>query len=152
MSQPNRTPGADTSGYPCTDCNLGALKRRSQIDFEIDFYERILSRDPVYSEVLFNLGELFSIKGWYRRALQVDNRLAQLRPQDPLVLYNLACSHALLQQREEALTALRRSIAAGYDDFEHLAQDPDLESLRQSPEFTQFIKELLTTLTPTRWI
>jgi tetratricopeptide (TPR) repeat protein len=152
MSTPNPTPASDTSGYLGSECNLGALKKRPQIDFEIDFYERILSRDPAYTEVLFNLGELFSIKGWPRRALQVDSRLAQLRPKDPLVLYNLACSHALLQQREESLAALRRAVEAGYDDFEHLAQDPDLDSLRQSPEFMRFVKDLLAAATPTRWV
>jgi tetratricopeptide (TPR) repeat protein len=152
MSTPERTPGTDAQGYPSIECSLGSLKSRSQIDFEVDFFERILSRDPGYVEVLCNLGELFSIKGWSRRALQVDKRLAQLRPRDPLVLYNLACSYALLQRADEAVATLRRAVEAGYRDFDHLEQDPDLDGIRPSPEFIQFMKELVDTLSKTRSI
>src|SRR5262249_55123441 len=53
-------------------CRLGTLCKRSQLDFEIEFFERILSRDPNYVEVLMILGELFTQKGCHRRALQVD--------------------------------------------------------------------------------
>src|SRR5580765_4322480 len=83
-------------------CRLSTLRKRSQLDFEIDFFERILSRDPNYVEVLMNLGELFSEKGCHRRALQVDLRLAQLRPRSETVMYNLACSYAMLNQKTEA--------------------------------------------------
>lgn len=152
MSTPDRTPGMDAQGYPCTECSLSSLKSRPQIDFEIDFFERILSRDPGYVEVLCNLGELFSIKGWSRRALQVDKRLSQLRPRDPLVHYNLACSYALLQHAEEAVATLRRAVEVGYRDFEHLEQDPDLDGIRQSPEYGQFMKELMDTLAKSRSI
>src|SRR4029077_10257234 len=75
-------------------CRLATLRKRSQLDFEIEFFERILSRDPNYVEVLINLGDLFTKKGCHRRALQVDLRLARLCPKSPAVLYNLACSHA----------------------------------------------------------
>src|SRR5258708_40277432 len=92
-----------------TSCRLATLRKRSQIDFEIEFFERILSRDPNYVEVLMNLGDLFTKKGCHRRALQVDLRLARLCPRNPDVLYNLACSHALLDHTTDALEALRHA-------------------------------------------
>src|SRR5579864_3671824 len=86
-----------------TGCRLAALRKRSQVDFEIEFFERILSRDPNYVEVLMNLGDLFTKKGCHRRALLVDLRLARLRPKSAEVMYNLACSHAQLSHVPEAL-------------------------------------------------
>ena len=142
MSKSKRSAAGNANDYPCTDCNLEALKKRPQTDFEIDFFERILNRDPSYIEVLLNLGELFAIKGWHRRALQVDRRLSELRPRDPLVCYNLACSYALLHQTEEAVAALRRAVSVGYGDIQYLTQDPDLDSIRGSAEFIQFMKDL----------
>ena len=142
MSKSKRSDAGNASDYPCADCNLDALEKRSQTDFEIDFFERILNRDPSYTEVLMNLGELFTIKGWHRRALQVDRRLSELRPRDPLVSYNLACSLALLHQTEEAVAALRRAVSVGYSDIQYLAQDPDLDSIRGSAEFMRFMKDL----------
>ena len=77
-------------------CRLATLRKRSQLDFEIEFFERILTRDPNYVEVLTNLGDLFTQKGCHRRALLVDLRLVQLAAQECEAMYNLACSYALL--------------------------------------------------------
>lgn len=123
-------------------CRLATLRKRSQLDFEIEFFERILSRDPNQLEVLLNLGELFTQKGCHRRALQVDLRLAQLRPRCPTVMYNLACSHAQLKQASEALAALRQAVVLGYSDLDYLISDPDLESLRSHPEFNRIVADL----------
>jgi len=136
-------PGAEgLHEFSLSRCGLVALRKRSQVDFEIDFFERVLSRDPNYTEVLLNLGELFALKGWKRRALQVDQRLAQLRPHDPVVAYNLACSHALLHHTHEALEALRHAIAAGYDDLAYLQSDPDLAGLRLHPDYQRLVGQL----------
>lgn len=125
-----------------TGWKLATLRKRSQLDFEIEFFERILSRDPNQIEVLMNLGELFTKKGCHRRALQVDLRLAQLRPRCATVMYNLACSHALLKHESDALAALRQAVALGYSDLDYLINDPDLSSLRAHPEFSRLIADL----------
>ena len=117
------------------ECRLSSLRKRSQTDFEIDFYERILSRQPNYVEVLVCLGELLSEKRLYHRALQVDVRLAALRPKSPTVLYNLACTYALLNQTRKALCALKRASDLGFSDVLLMLDDPDLESLRNHPGF-----------------
>lgn len=58
-----------------------------------------------------------------------------LRPNDSNILYNAACSYAVLGKRAEALDLLRRSLAAGYANFDWPRQDPDLKSLHADPEF-----------------
>lgn len=140
--------------FASSSCHLSDLVKRSQLDFEIDFFERILSRDSNYVEVLTNLGELFSRKGCHRRALQVDQRLAQLRPDDPVVAYNLACSYAVLQNAREALETLRRAIDLGYDDLAHMLRDADLASLHSNPAFLRMVQELDGSLVNanTRWV
>lgn len=118
------------------------MVRRSQADFEIDLYERILNRDPYYVEVLVRQGELFAEKGWHRRTLHIDQRLAQIRPQDPAVIYNLACSYALLHQFEDAMQQLKQAVVLGFSDYRQLMVDPDLAALRLTQEFVQFVREL----------
>lgn len=127
-----------------SSCRLSTLRKRSQLDFEIEFFERVLSRDPNYVEVLMNLGELFTTKGCHRRALQADLRLAQLRPKSATVMYNLACSQALLKRHAEALDALRQAVHLGYSDLDHLLADPDLASLRAHPEFQRVVADIAT--------
>jgi|SRR5579863_217596 len=123
-------------------CRLATLRKRSQLDFEIEFFERILTRDPNYVEVLTNLGDLFAQKGCHRRALQVDLRLVQLQPKNPMAMYNLACSHALLRQKTQALEALRQAVMLGYADLDFLLSDPDLNALHGHTDFQSIVTYL----------
>jgi tetratricopeptide (TPR) repeat protein len=123
-------------------CRLGTLRKRSQLDFEIEFFERILTRDPNYVEVLTNLGDLFAQKGCHRRALLVDLRLVQLQPKNEMAMYNLACSYALLSHPAEALEALRRAVMLGYSDVDFMLNDPDLSSLHGHPLFQHIVSHL----------
>jgi hypothetical protein len=61
--------------------------------------------------------------------------LSRLQPWNPLVFYNLACSHCLNGEFDLAATALERALALGYRDFKWLARDPDLRQLRQHPTY-----------------
>ena len=112
-----------------------------QSDFEIDFYERILRRDPNYVIVLRALGELLARTGRWERSLEVDLRLTHLRPRDGIAHYNLACSLAMQGAATQAVDALARAIDYGYDDFGHLEVDPDLDSLRQLPAYRALLRQ-----------
>lgn len=106
-----------------------------QLDFDIDFFERLLARKGDSIEVLRVLAELVSRKGLLGRAVELDSALVRLLPEDDLVRYNLACSLARAGQADEAIDALSRAILLGYDDLAHMEADPDLESLRDHPDF-----------------
>lgn len=60
-----------------------------------------------------------------------------LRPNDSNVLYNAGCTYAVLGKKQEALALLRRSLDAGYANFDWPRQDPDLKSLHNDPDFLQ---------------
>lgn len=123
---------------------VGAKSRgadESQLDFEIEFFGAILERMPDYVDVLRVLGNNLTLKGRYAQGLQIDKRLIQLRPNDPLAHYNLACSYALLKRSEQSLKTLRRAVELGYRDFRFMREDRDLESVRHDPRFRQLLRE-----------
>ncbi|MBX3466985.1 MAG: TlpA family protein disulfide reductase [Planctomycetes bacterium] len=41
---------------------------------------------------------------------------------------------------DEALTALGQALEAGFDDFDHIAKDTDLDPIRREPRFAQLIE------------
>ncbi len=107
----------------------------NQLDFDIDFFEKLLARNGESVEVLRTLGELVAKKGDVHRALDIDRRLVERLPDDFLARYNLACSLALAGRPDEAIDSLSSAILLGYDDLAHLEVDPDLDSLRARPDF-----------------
>lgn len=113
----------------------------TQLDFEIEFFSAILERMPDYVDVLRVLGNNLTLKGRYAQGLQIDKRLIQLRPTDPLAHYNLACSYALLKRAEQSLKTLRKAVELGYRDFRFMREDRDLESVRHDPRFRQLLRE-----------
>ena len=60
-----------------------------------------------------------------------------LRPNDSNVLYNAACTYAVLRRKTEALDLLKRALAAGYANVDWPHEDPDLTSVRGEPEFAK---------------
>jgi tetratricopeptide (TPR) repeat protein len=114
---------------------------QSQLDFEIEFFGRILEQQSDYVDVLRVQGNNLTLKGRYAEGLQIDKRLIQLRPNDPLAHYNLACSYALLKRADQALKTLRRAIELGYHDFRYMREDHDLDSIRHDPRFRQLMRE-----------
>jgi tetratricopeptide (TPR) repeat protein len=120
---------------------LVRLADRNQLDFEVEFYGRILDHCPEYVDVLRVQGNNLTLKGRYAEGLQIDKRLVKLRPGDALAHYNLACSYALLKRTEHAIKNLRRAIELGYRDFRYLKEDHDLDSIRHDPRFRQLLCE-----------
>jgi tetratricopeptide (TPR) repeat protein len=114
---------------------------QSQLDFEIEFFGRILGQHADYVDVLRVQGNNLTLKGRYADGLQIDKRLIQLRPNDPLAHYNLACSYALLKRADQAIKTLRRAIELGYRDFRYMREDHDLDTIRHDPRFRQLLRE-----------
>lgn len=108
-------------------------KETRELDTKIAFLEGLVRRDPQYVEALQLLGDHYALRGTPDDSLRVDQQLSRLQPRNPLVFYNLACSHSLNGQVDRAAEALEKALTLGYRDFEWLSKDPDLSHLRQHP-------------------
>ena len=56
-------------------------------------------------------------------------------PGDSVMLYNAACLYARLGETRRAVDTLRQAIEAGVRNFAWMKNDPDLDSLRDDPDF-----------------
>jgi len=113
--------------------NKSKLSREEQrdLDIEITFLEGLRRRDPGYVDALQLLGDDYTRRGLFDKGLEIDRELARLRPSDPMVFYNLGCSHALIGQFTDAFDCLNQAIDHGYRDFRWMSRDPDLAGFRQ---------------------
>jgi hypothetical protein len=55
--------------------------------------------------------------------------------------YDLACQYSVYGDINQSIKALKRSFKYGYQNWNHLENDPDLENLRNSKEFKIFKNE-----------
>jgi len=103
--------------------------------------ERAISLNPGDSRALYlgaialeRLGESKRAEEWARRAVQTD-------PSHPLLLYNIACFHAVSGRPVLALDHLERAMELGMRNRDWLMADPDLASIRDDARFQALLRE-----------
>jgi len=71
----------------------------------------------------------------YPQALALLQKILKADPDNVIALYNAACTHALQGDKAKAVDFLTRSVKAGWDDFDHMQGDSDLDSIRNEPGY-----------------
>jgi tetratricopeptide (TPR) repeat protein len=141
MSSQGKHSDEETTSTTTSSMPIRTAEQLSQLDFELDFFEGLLQRNPDFVDALRVHGNNLTLKGRYADGLKIDRRIVELRPRDALAHYNLACSYSLLKKVDPALRALRKAIELGYRDFRFLREDRDLDAVRGDPRFRQILRE-----------
>ncbi|HKD93834.1 MAG TPA: hypothetical protein VKB43_03900 [Gaiellaceae bacterium] len=82
--------------------------------------------------------EAYGEQDW-AAALASTRRALEIYPGNAHLLYNVACMQAQLGNDEEALTALRESVAQ-WEPYKEMAEkDDDFVSLRENPRFLELV-------------
>src|SRR5277367_6412310 len=110
--------------------------------FDVDFFETVLRHDAQCVEAVEILGGLYTKLGRIADGLRMDRKLVRLQPANPTAHYNLACSLALSKRNTDALRSLRHAVHLGYQDFDWMTHDPDLQGLKRSPGFGALVAQL----------
>jgi tetratricopeptide (TPR) repeat protein len=72
----------------------------------------------------------------YDKAIEELDRLRAETPDDPTVLYNLACAYSKTDRKSEAFDLLRQAVDIDSDFGENARTDPDFDAIRDDPEFS----------------
>ena len=81
---------------------------------------------------LVDLGERDKALDWNRRAEVME-------PDDPSVLYNVACGYAVLDMPDEGVAALTKAIDNGFGHWKWIEHDSTLDKLRGEPGFVALL-------------
>jgi len=73
-------------------------------------------------------------------AVEAFGKAFSLGYRKPTTLYNLACSHARLDQKDTAFDYLFKALEAGFDAAGTLRGDEDLDNLRDDPRFRKALE------------
>lgn len=118
------------------------MSARKNLDFEMSFFESLHRRMPKDVRVASILAHVYTKAGRIDSGLKIDRKLVRLEPDDPTARYNLACSLSLKGRKPEAVQVLREAVALGYEDFNWMRHDPDLNDLADYPGFLRLLDDL----------
>jgi len=118
---------------------LGALGKKealhNRIQQRIQILEAQLRKLPEDARGHTLLATDYTQMGRLEEAVRENNLAMALRPNDAIVLYNVACTFGQLGKKPEALGALKKAWEAGFKDPSWARRDPDLMILHGEPEF-----------------
>ena len=116
------------------------LRRRSAWREEIPRYAAYAKAHPESGRAQYNLGYAQLLAERLEAALPAFARALDLGYRKPATLYNLACTHAQLGEKDKAFDFLFQAIDAGYDSPDQIRNDEDLESLRGDARFRRALE------------
>lgn len=104
--------------------------------------EQVLALNPQDGRALsLGAGALID-DGQTERALEWSRQALELYPHDTSALVNVACVHARVGQKDEALDLLERVFARGCGKRDWIANDPDYASLRNEARFQRMLSRV----------
>ena len=96
------------------------------------------TRDGAY---WFNRGYALQQADHYIEAIEAFSHSIGLGYRQPTAMYNVACGYALLNDKDNALFWLQRSLAVGFDRTDLLKTDSDLDPLRSDNRFKEIVQK-----------
>ena len=74
-----------------------------------------------------------------KEALEWQDSLAAKFPDEPGTYYDEACLYSMIGRTEDAVKAIKTALECGYNNFRHIADDDDLDPIRNIPEFVSLV-------------
>ncbi len=84
---------------------------------------------------LVALGEREKGLAWARRARDIE-------PDEPMLLYNLACIYSLAEEIETALDCLEKAVELGLSHRKWIEHDSNLDAVRGSPRYAAVLRKI----------
>jgi hypothetical protein len=93
------------------------------------------------NEVLNRATELYRAKEYDKSVALYETILDSLKG-NGRELYNAACTYSLAGRTKKAVELLKLTVEAGWDDYQQMEGDTDLDNIREDPEYQQLVADL----------
>ena len=121
--------------------NLGnALFNLDKVAAARDHYDKAISLQPSFVPALLNIAKSHASVGEYETARLFFKRVIHLKPDAPETYYYMAVTHARQNRSVESVEWLRRAVQKGFNNWEFLKTDRQLDNIRESSDYRKFIE------------
>ncbi len=108
----------------------------------IKIAESRLMMNPDDSRALYMGANGLVALGQYEQGLEWAKQALAIDPDEPMLLYNVACIQSLAKKYDDALDSLEKAVKNGLNQKGWLEHDSNLDPLRSSPRYKKLIKIL----------
>jgi len=126
-------------GFPSLGARLLRSQKAAEAEDAATRIEGYLKRRPESGRGWSNLGYVRLAAEDERQAVRAYRKALDLGYRKGVTMYNLACAHARLKERDEAFGWLDRAIEAGFTSWRRIEEDEDLFHLRRDPRFEKAV-------------
>ncbi len=120
---------------------LGTLYQQNGLyDPAMEAYRKTLTIKPDYLPALTALGVTLVKKNKPEEAISVFKHILSIQPDRKEAYYNIACLYAKTGKTDTALAWLKLAVDAGYDNWDLMKKDPDLDSIQNLPAFLKLLQ------------
>jgi Flp pilus assembly protein TadD len=93
------------------------------------------------SKAYSNLGVAYMKTGKTNKALDALQKATNLDSCDPFAQYNLAAVYSVMDKTDLGMDALDQALECGFNNYDAIRFDKDLNNLRAEPEFRQTLEK-----------
>ncbi len=105
------------------------------------FYEHYLEQHPDDGRARIFYAQLLNLVGNTEDAKRETKMALELSPNDNVMLYNAACIYSRMNEKGLAIDTIRNIISSGFEHYDWIRRDPDLENIREEKEFIELLKD-----------
>lgn len=109
----------------------------------IEYSRKSISLNPKLPKAYENLGIAYSGLSEFGKATENFEKALSLSPKDETtsLSYNLACLYSLQKMQKKSLKYFEQALQKGFNNFEHIKIDTDLDNIRQTPQFKALLQK-----------
>ncbi|MBC8198731.1 MAG: tetratricopeptide repeat protein [Desulfobacteraceae bacterium] len=111
----------------------------NEIDEAVKRVQKLLKVNAEDPRLHYDLGTLYYKKGEFDKAVYQYQKSLSIQPDNPSTYYNIACMYSIQNRVEKSIDFLKRAIEKGYDNWDHIRNDRDLENVRGSSGYRELV-------------
>lgn len=116
-----------------------ALIKKGKLNEAIFHFKTAVAINPHDVKAHLLLAKALTKSDKTKESIEVYKKILKLNPQLSTIYYNIACLYAKKYNVEEAIVWLKMAIHKGYDKWDLIKTDPDLNPIRHTNDYQRLI-------------